>query len=819
MAKIHFFLLDLTYKIINDKAQICLFGRTPEGEKVMLFDPDFKPYFYVIPNKASQVINKLKKIKVEKRDFTANVEETEIISKDYLGEEVEAIKVYTNLPRAVPAISNEIRKWDIVKSCHEYDIKFTNKYLIDKGLTPMKMHQAELIEEVQGQYKVKAYSISGIEQTEGDYLEHMDILAFDIETYFTKNMPNPEKDPIIMISFYGSKYRKVITYKKFRTKHDYIEFVDDESHLLERFKEIIEKRSPDILTAYNSDGFDFPYIRQRAKKYKIDMDMGVDNVKVKFGRGNMPSARINGIIHIDIYQFVRRYIREQLKTDSLKLDNVAQEILGERKIEVDIKGMKKAWDDNKGLENYAEYNLQDSKLTYDLCVRFMPNIMEFTKLVSIPPFNVVRMGFSQVVERYLLKQAPKYRVIAPNKPAHDEIKKRRADTYPGGFVYQPTPGMYKAIVVLDFRSLYPTIISAHNIGPGTINCSCCQGESETAPTEKGKFWFCRKKRGFIPTIINDVISRRMRIKEIIKREKNDKGGKMLLDARQYSLKIMANSFYGYLAFFGSRWYSIECARSITGYARYYIKDTIKKAEEEGFNVIYSDTDSVFLTLGSKTKDDAIGFRDRINKELPGIMELELEGFFPSGIFVSAKMGPYGAKKKYALLSESGKMKITGFETVRSNWSEIAKEVQEEVLRIILKENDKEKALEYTKTVIQRLIDGKVSKDKIVMHTQLTKDISEYTSIGPHVAVAKKMHDSGFDVSPGTIITYIVCKGKGIIRDRVKMPEECGEGEYDSEYYINNQVIPSINKIFEVLGYDKKDLYVEGDQKDLKSFFS
>lgn len=818
MPKIQFFLLDATYKIINDRAQVCLFGRMLNGEKVILFDPDFRPYFYVIPKNAAKVIDKLKNIKVEKRDMIATVDDIEIVSKQYLGEQVEAIKVYTNLPKAMSMIAAEVKKWDMVHSCHEFDIIFTRRYLIDKGLIPMTMHEAEIVKEVAGQYRAKAYTISNIYQTEGDYLEHMDILGFDIETYFTKGMPNPDKDPILMVSFYANNFRKVITYKKFKTKHDYIEFVDDEAQLLKRFKEILKERDPDILTAYNSDGFDFPYIRARAKKFKIMLDLGVDMANVKFGRGKNSSAKINGIIHLDIYQFVRRNIREQLKTDSLKLDNVADEILGEKKTDADVKNLGKAWDENKGLEHYAEYNLQDSLLTQKLCVRFMPNILEFTKLIGALPFNVIRMGFSQIVEGYLMKQALEYDVISPNKPRHDDIKKRRSETYPGGFVYQPTPGMYKDIIVFDFRSLYPTIISSHNIGPGTINCDCCKGEAEIAPTEKGKFWFCKKRKGFISTIIKDIITRRMRIKEMIKKEKRDKGSQMLLDARQYSLKIMANSFYGYLAFFGSRWYSIECARSITGYARHYIKNTIKEAEEEGFTVIYSDTDSVFMTLDGKAKEDAIRFGDKINKTLPGIMELELEGFFPSGIFVSAKMGPYGAKKKYALFSESGKMKITGFESVRSNWSEIAKEVQKEVLRIILKEEDKEKALDYARSVIKRLNEGKVAKEKVIMHTQLTKDLSEYTAIGPHVAIAKRMHSAGQDVSPGTVITYIICKGSGIIRDRVKMPDECKEGDYDSGYYINHQVIPAIDKIFEVLGYSKSELLMVGDQKDLKSFF-
>ena len=104
----------------------------------------------------------------------------------------------------------------------------------------------------------------------------------------------------------------------------------------------------------------------------------------------------------------------------------------------------------------------------------------------------------------------------------------------------------------------------------------------------------------------------------------------------------------------------------SGYGRFYIKRVIQKAQDAGFKVLYSDTDSVFLTLDGKTKEDSEKFAEKINAELPGLMELEYEGFYPSGIFVSAKFGPYGAKKKYALIAEDGNLKIKGFETVKRN---------------------------------------------------------------------------------------------------------------------------------------------------------
>ena len=334
-----------------------------------------------------------------------------------------------------------------------------------------------------------------------------------------------------------------------------------------------------------------------------------------------------------------------------------------------------------------------------------------------------------------------------------------------------------------------------------------------APVENETYWYCTKKKGFIPTLIQDVITRRIRIKEIMKEETSE-----FLEGRQNSLKVLANAIYGYFGFPMARWYSLESARATTAFGRHYIKKVISTAQSAGFHVIYSDTDSVFLTLDKRTKGEAKNFVDNINLELPGLMELEYEGFYPRGIFVSAKAGSAGAKKKYALLTEKGTVKVTGFEIVRRNWSEIAKEVQQRVLSIILKENNKEKALRYAKQIITELRDNKVKKGKLIIITQLQKELSTYDSIGPHVKIAQDMKERNIDVGPGSIIRYIITKGGGKIRDRARLPDEVKEDDYDGEYYINNQVVPSIEKIFEIIGFTKDDILARKEQAKLASFF-
>jgi len=818
---IQFFPFDATYKVQDGKAVIILYGKSIDGRQVCITDANFEPYFYVIPKDAG-ISEKLEKIKIENENEVSFVTKTEKVAKKFFGKEAFAIKVYTNLPSGVPIIKDVIKEWDSISSLHEFDIPFARRYFIDKNITPLVLHQATG-DFISQKSRVPVFRAENITQAGTDTLHTPRILAVDIETYSQIGLEiDAEKNPVIMISFYGENFKKVFVWKKFKTELDYIEFVESESELIEKFKDTIETYKPDILTGYFSDGFDLPYIKTRADKYKIKLDIGWDYSELRVKSGRETAVAINGITHLDIFKFIKKVMRGTLETYTYDLNAVAGELLGEKKHDVSLAELTEVWDHNhEALEKFCEYNLHDSFLTYSLAVKMLPALIVMVKIVGLPIYDINRMGFSQLVEGYILKQGSQFNEIAPNKPQYNEITSRKMNTYQGAFVYEPKPGLYKDIVVFDFRSLYPTIISSHNIGPDTINCSCCEGTAEITPgSADEKYWFCTKKKGFIPTLIEDLITRRMRIKEIIKEEQSSELPEKFtfLDARQNSLKLLANSFYGYLGFFGARWYAIECARSITAWGRFYIHKVIDRAQKEGFIVLYSDTDSVFLTLDGKLKTDAHSFAEAINLELPGLMELDYEGFYPAGIFVSAKMSPFGAKKKYALVSEQGKLKIRGFETVRRNWSLIAKDVQEEVLEIILKDNDTRKALEYVKNVVKDLRNKIVPIEKVIIHTQLQKELLDYANKGPHVAVAQRLKNKGRHIGPGSIINYVVTQGNDIIRNRSKLPEEVKGNEYDADYYINNQVIPAVERIFNVLGYKKEDLLEIKEQTKLEGFF-
>jgi len=168
-----------------------------------------------------------------------------------------------------------------------------------------------------------------------------------------------------------------------------------------------------------------------------------------------------------------------------------------------------------------------------------------------------------------------------------------------------------------------------------------------------------------------------------------------------------------------------------------------------------------------------------------------------------------------LLSENGLLKIRGLESAKRNFSTIARESQEKVLELILKERKLRKALEHVKGVISDVMENKVPLRKMMIYTQLSREISSYETIAPHVAVAQKMQKQGFNVIPGSIIRYIVGKGEGSIADNSQLPNEVKE--YDADYYVEHQIIPSVEKIFEAAGVDFRNALDEKEQSSLSEF--
>ncbi len=814
MVKIQFYPIDVGSEIIQNESYIQLFGRTDTKNKICVLDK-YEPYFYVLVDK------RLDKIKREIEELKVDDKErvdikAEVVEMNYLNSHVKAIKVSINNINYLKRLATEVKEIDGVSKVLENDINLNDKYLFDKKIVPLNLYsvEGEVIErnDLDADFVIMAEKIN---EVVGESFTKPKILGFDIEVYTEgRKYPREEKDPIIMISFYSKDFEKVITWKKFAGAPEYVEFVRDEAGLIEKFKSVINKYDPDYLVGYFSDGFDLPYISERARKNDVRLMFNNSNIKIS-KRGNISSARIKGIVHLDVFKFIRNVMANSLRFDNYSLGNVAKELLNKRKIDVDLEAIGLVWDSgHEDIGKYCEYNLHDARLAFELFEKIMINMNEVVRLVGQPIYEVCRSGYSQMVERYLMKKSKEFNEIIPNKPTNNEISMRRMQRYEGAFVVEPKAGLYENVVVLDFHSMYPSIVASYNICKTTLTKDKEGYETPeiTIDGEKVKYRFTKRKEGIIPKAIKEIIVRRNRIKVMIREKKEDDA---TLEARSYALKTIANATYGYFGFFGARWYCRECAESITAFGRMYVKELIEKAKENGFKVIYGDTDAIFITLGDKREEDIKKFLENVNKGLPGLMELELENIYKRGIFVSKKDEKQGAKKKYALINKDGKIKVRGFETIRRDWSLLAKEVQKNVLNLVLKENNPKQAYKYVREVIEDVRRGNFDVKKMIIKTKLVREIESYELVGPHVVIAKKMRELGISTSVGTIISYVVTSGKGRIRDKAMLPEEAKD--YDADYYINNQIIPVVERIFDVLGYRKEDLGYGKIQSKLGDF--
>ncbi|UCC91490.1 MAG: DNA polymerase, partial [Candidatus Aenigmatarchaeota archaeon] len=439
-------------------------------------------------------------------------------------------------------------------------------------------------------------------------------------------------------------------------------------------------------------------------------------------------------------------------------------------------------------------------------------IFELCKIVGQNLFDVTRMTYSQLVEWLLIRNAYKKDEMVLNRPKFDEIKRRReASPYLGGYVLAPEPGIHENIALFDFASLYPSTTITHNISPETLDRNGDGKEKNKVP--ESDHFFSLGKRGFIPEIIEDLVKKRMEIKGKMNSTGKETPEYRDLYNRQYALKILANASYGYYAYAGSRWYSRICAMSIAAFGRYYIQKVISFAKDKKFEVIYGDTDSLFLANCSES--GAKSFLQEVNGILPETMELEFENIYKSGIFVPAKTGAT-AKKRYALLDRKDRITIRGFEKVRRDWCKIAKDTQEKILFAILKDRDKNKAVKIVRGVIDRIRKGKVDLKDLVIYTQITRSLEKYEQIGPHVAAAKKYVSKGHTIKEGSVIEYVIAKGAGSISSRAE-PFEYAEN-YDPEYYINNQILPAAMRILHGLGFTEEEVLEEPPgQKSLETF--
>jgi DNA polymerase I len=774
-------LLDAEYVTLDEKAIIRLWCK---GEEVFIaYDKNFKPYFYVFDVDEETI----ERAVVKTRKGAITPESYERRKVKILGEEKDAFVIYAKHPQHVPKLREIFSEFGEVR---EADIPFAYRYLIDKDLACMDGVKIKG-REIGG--KIKSYEIDEIERVEIE-VPDLKILAFDCEMLSSFGMPDAEKDPIIVIAVKwgdGEKEFEIISER-------------EERKILQRFVEIIKTVDPDIIVGYNQDAFDWPYLRKRAEKLKVPLNIGRDGSQISF-KGGRP--KIAGRLNVDLYDIAMRITEVKIK----RLENIA-EFLGTKidMEDIEARDINKYWETDK--EKVLLHAKRDVMHTFMIAKELLPMHYEMAKLIRLPLDDVTRIGRGKQVDWLLLSEAKKVREVAPNAA---EV----AETYEGAFVIEPERGLHENVAELDFASMYPSIMVTFNISPDTLSPN-----GEYIAPEVG-YRFKKQPDGFFKRILISLIKRRQEIKKIMKNMNENDPNYKLLDIKQQTLKILTNSFYGYMGWGGARWYCKACAEATTAWGRHFIKTSAKIAEQMGFKVLYGDTDSIFVSkpVGiEELKKEVDKLIERISKELP--VQIELDELFKTIFFVE--------KKRYAGLTIEGKILVRGLEVRRGDWCELAKRAQKEVIEILLREKNPEKAMKLVSRIIEDIRKGNVKLEDIVIYKGLTKKPSKYEAIQAHVKAAKKAEEIGIFYPVGSKIGYIVVKGTGNVGDRayplemvenfdgenikIKRREGYELKKLDKEYYIEHQIIPAVMRILERFGYS--DAKIKSSQTTL-DFFS
>ena len=793
-------ILDIDY-ISKDGRSIIRMTLRSGNDVYTILDPSFYPYFRLLPFNENIDTETIAKMRFSDQNEQFGIRSVSKRTMNLAGKPTTMLKVEALATKHIPTISEQMEEFG---ERYEYDILFWKRYLIDKGISPL------------GGAKVKAHDENGnllldeikAADVHGTKLRH---ICFDIETYNPATVPRPNEDPCIMISYATDTEHAVLTTKKIN--REFVKTYKDESEMILAFVDVVKRIDPDFIVGYNSSNFDVPYLLKRAEKLGAAFDI------TRYGEqarpehhGLLEAVKIPGRVNVDIYN-ITKFVsivgasEKLIKLNSFTLGNVYAAITGDTKITVDKKNIWQIWEGTDAdLEEFADYSLSDSISLNTLYNFFIPLELEVAKVAGTTIGEASISTTGQLVEYLLMRYASINNEVVLGKPSDGEIARRIENPIEGAYVKTPDAGIYDNIAVFDFRSLYPSIIISYNIDPSTL-CKDCDEYFESPDGTR----FKKKPFGIVPTVLKLLLAERASIKKAFKKDPDNK----TLAARSSALKILANSFYGYLGYARSRWYSRPCAGSVTAFGRLYITKTIEQAENAGFKVLYSDTDSIFLLMQEKSKEQALDFLSKLNKTLPEAMELELEDFYVRGVFVGKKGAEGGAKKKYALLSEGGRVKIRGFELVRRDWSYIARDTQKKVLEAILKEGSESKAVEIVKQVITQLREGKAEMKNLIIYTQLRKKIDNYDARSPELGAAKKaieMKKKTKAELEGATIGYIITRNGNSISEKAEMDDTAQN--YDPDYYINKQVIPATLKILKELGFSEEELKGGGSQKRL-----
>ena len=777
-------------------------------------------------------------------------------------------RVYADQPYSVRRLRKKLEDWEVTSA----DIPFQNRLMLDLDLGPHINARGDVLwagerapdEAKKGGTTVRQSAEVAIAEAGGAGIYPVDmIVSCDLD-----GLSRAEPFPAPFVTFSFDLETSIATNRilcaaavvdRAGVRSEY-EFKGEEREIMEGLTSLVRESDPDFVTGYNIDNFDLPRMEERAEvicprpKYNRSPLFGWGRVPMNEGESKriFPTRqqnrvwRIPGRIPMDAWWQARQTLRPQRES----LRYVSQLLWPDdeemQKLDVDASKMDEEWASRPDV--VMEYCVRDTHLPLDILGHLKAVARkEALASVSLTAVETAANGTtSQWIDSLVMRLADKEGIAVPMTNAGP----RKRDQIAGGYVHEVEPGMEPWIVVLDFKSMYPSIMISNNICSTTLVRDGQENSSHSvSPTTRTRYKSKEEMNGLVPRLLEDLMAKRdlykMEMEEA--QAKGDEIEAFLLDQLQYAVKILMNSFYGVFASSFYRFTHPDLGARITEWARHNIKAIISQVEEGGNDVIYSDTDSIFVKSpvdqGAPTNkpEDQEGAeawsatRDETLKFGEGLAQMftkegaELEFETALSAFFS-----HGAKKRYVgrVVWPREEMLIRGYEVRRTDSFDLLSETMTQMFEMLL-DGDTEGAVDMTKLAIDEVRSGSVDPSRLVISRSCKGkwnskknewDFSIYSNPDglPYVRAAKQRISAGLQFTPGMKVGYIITEpepGEKKLGVSAWLVDEIGgePPEYDRDYYAK-RLAKSLGRITEAFGVDEKELLKGARPKGQSSIF-
>jgi DNA polymerase II len=557
----------------------------------------------------------------------------------------------------------------------------------------------------------------------------------------------------------------------------------DERALLAALLRQLAEWDPDLILGWNLINFDLDYLAQRCRRHGLPFTLGRGGEPAAVLAPQQPGqariANIPGRVALDGIEALRAAF---WSFDSFELERVAQRLLGRGKLiehtADKIAEIRRLYREDRAA--LAAYNLEDTRLVSAIFAK--TDLIAFVRRRAIMTgLPLGRTGGSVAAFDHLYLP----RLHRAGVVAHDVGGRRFTETSPGGYVMESHPGLYDNVLVLDFKSLYPSIIRTFRIDP----LGLARPGDDPVPGFLGARF--AREGALLPAIIAELWQRRDAARRA--------GDRPLAQA----IKIIMNSFYGVLGSPGCRFHDPRLAGSITRRGREIITRSRAWIEAQGHQVIYGDTDSLFVLLGSGVDEAAARatgtvlaeglnawWVETLRRELriASHLEIQFETHFLRFLMPTVRGADTGSKKRYAGVVRRGaelELIFKGLESVRSDWTPLARTCQRELYRRVFFSEPWE---DWLRELVTRLRAGELD-DQLVYRKRLRQALGEYRhSVPPHVQAARLL------TRPGRWIEYVITLNG-------PEPLAARRSPLDYQHYVDRQIAPVADGILHLIGLD------------------